>query len=100
MTGYEKFDRCDNKLKSSKHAVKSIYLNFFKNIFLGFSETFTIKLPQVKILADLGEGFIGKKRVLVMVVYCSHCTQLHLENAGRRYCDNTRGSLKKKWPKE
>ncbi len=31
-----------------------------KNFF--FPETFTIKLPQVKILADLGEGFFGKKK--------------------------------------
>ncbi len=27
VTGYEKIDCCDNKLKSSKHAVKSINLN-------------------------------------------------------------------------
>ncbi len=55
MTGYENIDRCDNKLKSSKHTVKSIFSNFF----LGFSETFTIRLPQVKILADLGEGVVN-----------------------------------------
>ncbi len=68
MTGYEKIDRCDNKLKLSKHTVKSIYLNFKKKnfFFLGgggvVPETFTIKLPQVKFLADLGEGFFGKKK--------------------------------------
>ncbi len=48
VTGYEKIDRCDNKLKSSKRSVKSIYLNFFKNIFWVFSETFTIELIWVK----------------------------------------------------
>ncbi len=35
-----------------------------------------------------------------MAVYRLNCTQLHLEYAGRRFYDNTRGSLKKKWPKE
>ncbi len=55
MTGYENIDRCDIKLKSSKHTVKSIFSNFF----LVFSETFTIRLPQVKILADLGEGIVN-----------------------------------------
>ncbi len=63
VTGYEKIDRCDNKLKSSICVVKSIYLNFLKkNIFGGFSETFTIKLSQVKFLADLDESFFGKKK--------------------------------------
>ncbi len=37
-----------------------------------------------------------KKRVLVMVVYRSNYTQLHLENAGRRFCDDTCGNLRKK----
>ncbi len=35
-----------------------------------------------------------------MAVYRSNCTQLHLENVGRRFYDNTCGNLKKKWPKE
>ncbi len=42
----------DNKLKSSKHALKSAYLNFFKKMFLRFSETLISKLPKVKISAD------------------------------------------------
>ncbi len=47
MIGYEKIDRCDNKLKLSKLAVKSIYRNYFQKKFLGFfSETLTIKLPR------------------------------------------------------
>ena len=30
-----------------------------------------------------------------MVVYRLNCTQLHLENVGRRFYDNTRGSKEK-----
>ncbi len=62
VTGYE-IDRCDKKLKSSKHAIKSIYLSFFSNFFsfLTFSETFTIKLPEFKISANLGKNSLEKK---------------------------------------
>ncbi len=68
----------------------------------GFLKFLLSNNPRLKILADLGEGFFGKKkkRFLVMGVYRSNCTQLHLENTGRRFYDNTRGSLKNKWLKE
>ncbi len=81
VTGYEKSTGYDNT-----YQLTSIQKTFF---LLAFSETFIIKLTKVKISADLGKGFIGKKRVLVMAVYRSNSTKLHLEHSSCHFYDDT-----------
>ncbi len=86
MTCYEKIDHCDNKLKLSKCPVKSIYFNFSKIIvFLGgFQKPLLSNYPRLKFRLIWGKASV-EKRILVMAVYHSNRTQLHLEDAGRRF---------------